>query len=89
MMVVELDCAAMTDRAAAHEYLKQKLDFPEYYGKNLDALYDLLSSEGREVTLLLRNYHLLQQNLGGYGDMLLATLQEAAESNSNLKVSFE
>ena len=27
----------------AHETLKQSLDFPDYYGKNLDALNDCLS----------------------------------------------
>lgn len=26
-----------------HEYLKIQLDFPDYYGMNLDALWDLIS----------------------------------------------
>jgi ribonuclease inhibitor len=26
-----------------HQYLAEKLDFPEYYGANLDALYDALT----------------------------------------------
>ncbi|MBO4783300.1 MAG: barstar family protein, partial [Lachnospiraceae bacterium] len=26
----------------AHEYLKEVFSFPEYYGKNLDALFDCL-----------------------------------------------
>lgn len=37
-----VDAAKMTDRKAAHEYLKTQLHFPEYYGANLDALHDCL-----------------------------------------------
>jgi ribonuclease inhibitor len=42
-MRVELDCRKMTDRKAAHAYLKQALALPDYYGNNLDALYDCLT----------------------------------------------
>ena len=45
-MNVELDGRLMTDRTATHEYLKDKLALPDYYGKNLDALYDLLTEPG-------------------------------------------
>ncbi len=85
-MIYELDCALMTDRSGAHEYLKLQLQLPEYYGKNLDALYDLLSTDEREVTISIKNSQLLEENLGGYGDMLLSTLREAAEDNPNITV---
>ncbi|MBE6913426.1 MAG: barnase inhibitor [Ruminococcaceae bacterium] len=39
-----IDCRRLTDAAAAHAYLKELFAFPEYYGANLDALYDCLSS---------------------------------------------
>lgn len=38
-----LDAEKLNERESAHEYLKEVFDFPEYYGKNLDALYDCLS----------------------------------------------
>lgn len=43
MHTVYLDTREFTDKEASHEYLKQMLDFPEYYGANLDALYDCLT----------------------------------------------
>ncbi len=43
MQVVFLDAREFTDKAASHEYLKEMFDFPEYYGNNLDALYDCLT----------------------------------------------
>ena len=30
-------------KKALHAYLKEKFGFPEYYGNNLDALYDCLT----------------------------------------------
>lgn len=41
-MKITLDASRMDSRRPAHEYLKAQMDFPEYYGKNLDALYDCL-----------------------------------------------
>ena len=33
----------LTEPQKAHEYLAGVMDFPEYYGGNLDALYDCLT----------------------------------------------
>lgn len=37
-----LDALQMQNRDDAHIYLKEMFRFPDYYGENLDALYDLL-----------------------------------------------
>ena len=38
-----------------HDYLKEVLNFPDYYGKNLDALYDCLCEIGIETEIILIN----------------------------------
>ena len=43
MREIFLDGTYLCEKDNAHEYLKDKLDLPEYYGKNLDALYDCLT----------------------------------------------
>ena len=43
MKIIVLDGRKMTDRETVHTYLKRKLELPEYYGSNLDALYDCLT----------------------------------------------
>ncbi|MER2013235.1 MAG: barstar family protein [Methanobrevibacter sp.] len=35
-----------------HDYLKEALNFPDYYGKNLDALYDCLCEIKMNITLV-------------------------------------
>jgi RNAse (barnase) inhibitor barstar len=35
-----------------HDYLASELNFPDYYGKNLDALYDCLCEIKCEIELI-------------------------------------
>ena len=39
----------------SHDYLIKKLDLPDYYGRNLDALYDCLTDIGIETQIELIN----------------------------------
>jgi len=41
--IVDLDCTKWTDTNQIHKHLKKQLDFPDYYGENLNALNDCLS----------------------------------------------
>ncbi len=44
MKNLTIDFSQFEDSRQVHEYLAAQLSFPEYYGKNLDALYDVLST---------------------------------------------
>ena len=83
-MVRFLSGKEMISREAAHDHLAKILELPEYYGRNLDALYDLLMEISEETELVLLDPELVVHYLGRYGEALLSTLQEAAEENPNL-----
>ena len=85
MTTYRLDCTRMTDRQTTHDYLAQELGFPEWYGRNLDALYDMLTGHLGAARVELTGIEGLVA-LGNYGHLLLGTLQAAAADCPGLEV---
>ena len=87
MLKSTIDGAAMLSREAAHAELARALNLPDYYGANLDALYDCASAMDAEVTLV----HPAQMldALKVYGCKLLQTLFDAADSNPDFHFRVE
>ncbi len=83
-----LDGRLCVDRIQTHQLLKELLCFPEYYGMNLDALYDCASTLSA-VKLHVIYWDVLIENLGDYGHSLLNTLSEASEKNSGFELILE
>ena len=55
-MEIYLDGRALDSREALHQALAALLAFPAYYGKNLDALHDILTGQpylGRSFIIVL------------------------------------
>lgn len=86
---VILNGKRMITKEKAHAYLKRKFDFPDYYGRNLDALWDLLSVWDKELEIVILNKADIIENLEGYGNSLLKLFDELDEANRNIKVKYE
>ena len=80
MRTIVVDFQDFEDKASLHRFLAEHLDFPDYYGKNLDALYDVLSTEGRETTILALSAG--REFEAGF----LSVFKDAAEENQHLTV---
>jgi len=89
MRTIRLDGRRMGSIDEAHQYLKRRLHFPDYYGVNLDALWDLLSTQNGEIRIRLSNPDALRQKLGEYGEALIRTLLEAGDANPHVRVEIE
>ena len=59
-----------------HDYLMQTLNFPDYYGKNLDALYEFLFEIECEIELI---------NPEDVDKDIIDTFKDAADENDFLK----
>ncbi|WP_405287502.1 barstar family protein [Methanobrevibacter sp.] len=60
-----------------HDYLAEALNFPDYYGKNLDALYDCLTEISCEIELV---------NASFVDKDIIDTFKDAACENDFLKL---
>ena len=78
----------MLNRREAHDYLTQALCLPDYYGRNLDALYDLLTERETPTRIMIQHGNTLLSWLGDYGQALIQTMIDADRANPSLEVLF-
>lgn len=89
MKEIRLNGTKMLDKASTHAYLKRKLELPDYYGENLDALWDCLSTDISFKKITIYKPAIIIENLGAYGESLINLIQEVAEVNESIKVDIE
>lgn len=89
MNKVILNGKRMITKEKTHAYLKRKFDFPDYYGRNLDALWDLLSVWDKELLIVIINKADVIENLEAYGNSLLKLFDELDDENRNISVRYE
>ena len=73
----------MRTPADAHREIARALEFPETYGANLDALWDMISA--LEADAALTRPAPMLNALGVYGCKLLQTFFEAARDNPDFR----
>ena len=83
-MKLILDGNAIKDKESLHRHMEKTLDFPEWYGGNLDALYDCLTELMEEVDVEILHWEAMEESLGEYAGKVLRVLRDAAEVNLNI-----
>lgn len=86
MNKIIVDGRLSKDKNEFHTHLKEVFSFPDYYGCNLDALYDCLLDISKETEIVLTYFDVLEENLGEYAVALFHTFKDAAEENDLLKI---
>lgn len=81
-----LDGRLLTTRSQIHQALARQLEFPAWYGANLDALHDCLTSSREEIRLVLAHPELLEKNFGSWLNALRRMLRDACSENPRLHV---
>jgi len=84
MAEIVLDGLEIQGAEEVHALFVRALALPEWYGRNLDALFDCLTESGGDVTVRLVHREALEARLGGRGPALSALLRRAAEENPHV-----
>ncbi len=79
MKTIELDLTGCKYLAEIHERIRVAFDFPEWYGSNWDAFWDLLRSECDSDKLIIKGTNTLSTEFDEHMSMLKKTLDEYIE----------
>ena len=71
----------IADKDELHGSIAQQLDFPDYYGGNLDALYDVLSTSAEPCRIIIMDREDLSRHLGDYFRRFLRVLLDVSLEN--------
>ena len=89
MKTAILNAREIPDKKALHAALAAQLDFPDWYGGNLDALYDLLGTVSRPCSVVIRDAPALEAALGEYARRLLRVLTDVCLANPAVSLRVE
>lgn len=90
MNVIALDFSGVDSLRSLHAYLKEAFHLPDYYGRNMDALWDCLHCAFDEPTvIILRNVSGMPKELERTAKILLRLFRELEREERNVTVRIE
>ncbi len=75
-----------------HNEIREKLELPEWYGNNLDALWDMLTGfieTPISISVIFKPTNKAVENLKENILKIIETFKEAAEEDNEIKFSYE
>ena len=89
MKEIAIDCRGIVTRSDLHKAFTDALSFPDWYGNNLDALYDQLTSIGVDTQVILQNWTEAEASLDRYAVCARQAMEDAQQNNPKLKIVLE
>ena len=84
-MIICVDCAGIEDAATLHSLLAEALTLPDWYGHNLDALYDCLTELEDAVQLVLVNW----DDGAAFAEGFAGVFEDAQSDNPDFSVKYQ
>lgn len=83
MKQITINCASVESMASIHDILARELNFPAWYGRNLDALHDCLTAICEETQITFLHFPALPFPSAG----LLRVLRDSENENEKLEIA--
>lgn len=83
-----LDANRIMDRESMYLYMKEAFPLPAHFGKNLDALNDVLSEVDTDIEILLTRENVDAICQSKYAYKVLMVLGRAVEENPHIHIKF-
>lgn len=80
-MEILLDGQMILNKDILFKTLKEQINSDEFYGDNLDALWDVLTYGIDNITVTIKNQKKLEKNLGNYLYKLLDLFKSLNDNN--------
>ncbi|WP_158589530.1 barstar family protein [Butyrivibrio sp. CB08] len=86
--VFYIDLTGISSKEELQALLTKELPLPDYYGSNLDALYDVLTEQGEGWNLIFYNVTKITVDMENYLTKLQKMCKNAANECDNLQIRF-
>lgn len=82
----EIDLSGVDTYGEFHTRIKNALELPEYYGENLDALYDVLTELGGKWSITFQHTREMEEALPKYVEKLQRLFADACRERPGLEI---
>ena len=84
-----IDLAGVETEEDVQERIAESLPLPDYYGSNLDALYDILTEMGDGWHIIVTNTYDVDDEIRPYVEDLINVLEDASTVVEDLTVEYD
>lgn len=85
MRELVIDLSFVKSKDEIHEILASWLEFPKYYGKNLDALFECLCEINSQTIVIFKQFDDFKTRFNQYANDFILCFKDAVCQNENIK----
>ena len=86
-IVIDLD--GVSDKEEFYSVIRDAIEIPDYFGNNLDALYDVLTEDFEEKTIVIKGIEQTADEMKDYMKKFRRLCDDVAEENEAIRFVFE
>ena len=84
-----LDLEGVSDKEDLYSRIRDAIEVPDYFGNNLDALYDVLTEDFEEKTIVVKGIEQSSDEMKDYMKKFRRLCDDVAEENEAIQFVFE